>query len=135
MNIRYTTVTAALCCALLSSGCAYDKKRIVSSGNAGASTQGLETTEDLGSKPIIQPYPNGINDDFQSQYNSGQQGSVGFSEEGPVLPEMQYVKDRIFEYGRKLDRWKELDDQAIVLDLDEAASEEMVRCFRDLQKF
>ena len=94
----------------------------------------LETTEGLGGKPVTQPHALGINDDFQSQYNDGLQGSGGFSEERPALPEMQYVKDRIFEYGRKLDRWKELDDQAIVLDLDEEASEEMVRCFRDLQK-
>ncbi len=51
-----------------------------------------------------------------------------------LLPEMQYVKDRIFEYGRKLDRWKALDEQAVAVELDETASEEMVRCFRDLQK-
>lgn len=134
MNIRYTSVAAVLCCTLLSSGCAYDKKRIVSPGSVGAPNKVLETTENTGVTPVIQPQPVGLKDDFRFQKSDGQQGTTGFSEERFVLPEIQYVKDRIFEYGRKLDRWKELDDQAVVLNLDEKASEEMVRCFRDLQK-
>lgn len=51
-----------------------------------------------------------------------------------VLPSIEYVNDRIFEYGRKLDRWKELDQQSIVMSLDEEQTESMVKCFRDLQK-
>ena len=51
-----------------------------------------------------------------------------------VLPSIEYVNDRIFEYGRKLDRWKELDQQSIVMNLDEEQTESMVKCFRDLQK-
>lgn len=97
-------------------------------------SQQLETTEDIGPQIVHQPSPVLI--DGEPQYgDSG--GETDFLRKSGVkggLPEMQYVKDRIFEYGRKLDRWKELDDQAVVLDLDEAASEEMVRCFRDLQK-
>jgi tetratricopeptide (TPR) repeat protein len=134
MNIRYTTVTAALCCALLSSGCAYDKKKIVIPGDAATTSQGLETTEDLGPKAIIQPRPVDVFDSPQYIDSDGEQGFIGFPGEVSDMPDMQYVKDRIFEYGRKLDRWKELDNQAVVMDLDEEASEEMVRCFRDLQK-
>ena len=51
-----------------------------------------------------------------------------------VLPSVEYVNDRIFEYGRKLDRWKELDKQSVVMNLNEEQTESMVRCFRDLQK-
>jgi len=51
-----------------------------------------------------------------------------------VLPSMDYVNDRIFEYGRKLDRWKELDEQSLVMTLTDEQTETMVRCFRDLQK-
>ena len=51
-----------------------------------------------------------------------------------VLPAMAYVNDRIFEYGRKLDRWKELDNQSLVMDISQEDTEQMVRCFRDLQK-
>lgn len=134
MTIRYATVSAALCCILLSSGCAYDKKRVVTPGNMAVAPQQLKTTENMGPQIVHQPglvlidggpqYRDyGSETDFLQ--NTGVKGG---------LPEMQYVKDRIFEYGRKLDRWKELDDQAVVMDLDEAASEEMVRCFRDLQK-
>lgn len=133
MNIRYTTVTAVLCCTLLSSGCVYDKKRIVSQQSTAAIGQGLDTTEGVGPKTIVEPRPVGVNDG-QFMDLSGSQDFSGTSGEITALPEMQYVKDRIFEYGRKLDRWKELDDQAVVMDLDEEASEEMVRCFRDLQK-
>ncbi len=134
MNIRYVTVSVALCCTLLTSGCVYDKKRIVASGSMAQAPQQLETTEDIGSQVIYQPGPVVTGDRVQAQ-NAPTETDLyknGGVKDG--LPEMQYVKDRIFEYGRKLDRWKELDDQAVVMDLDEAASEEMVRCFRDLQK-
>ncbi len=49
------------------------------------------------------------------------------------LPTMGYVNDRIFEYGRKLDRWKELDGQSVNQELGEKEVEQMVRCFRRLQ--
>jgi len=134
MNIRYTPVTVALCCVLLSYGCSYDKKRVVAPGNGAMTAQGLETTEGSGSKDLVQPQPVGVSaGQYDMDINQGQSLS-GFPREEAVLPDMQYVKDRIFEYGRKLDRWKELDNQAVVMDLDEEASEEMVRCFRDLQK-
>ncbi len=94
---------------------------------------GLETTESSHSK-VVQPVPlatdgNGnILDSNQVQVYRGTNGGA------VALPGMQYVNDRIFEYGRKLDLWKELDSQSVVMELDDEASEEMVRCFRDLQK-
>lgn len=50
-----------------------------------------------------------------------------------VLPTMAYVNDRIFEYGRKLDTWKELDQKSVGAELNEEEAAEMVRCFRRLQ--
>ena len=50
-----------------------------------------------------------------------------------VLPSMVYVNDRIFEYGRKLDKWKELDAKSVGLDVEEDEAAMMVRCFRRLQ--
>lgn len=50
-----------------------------------------------------------------------------------VLPSMVYVNDRIFEYGRKLDKWKELDAKSVGMDVDEDEAAMMVRCFRRLQ--
>ena len=61
---------------------------------------------------------------------SGQQALVS----AVVLPSIDYVNDRIFEYGRNLERWKELDQQSVVMSLNDEQSESMVRCFRDLQK-
>jgi tetratricopeptide (TPR) repeat protein len=54
------------------------------------------------------------------------------ADQAPLLP-VGYINDRIFEYGRKLERWKELDNQAVVVQLDKEQSDTMVRCFRDLQ--
>ena len=134
MNIRNTTLTAAFCCILLTTGCVYDKKRVVTPSIPAVSTPGLETNENPGLKTVTQPSQ--INLDNEQQYSDigDDQNLEDIAVASQVLPDMQYVKDRIFEYGRKLDRWKELDDKAIVMDLDEEASEEMVRCFRDLQK-
>ena len=54
--------------------------------------------------------------------------------QSPTLLPVGYVNDRIFEYGRKLERWKKLDEQSVVMNLSEEQTETMVRCFRDLQK-
>ena len=61
-------------------------------------------------------------------------GAEGVVSEPEVLLPVGYVNDRIFEYGRKLDRWKQLDEQSVVMNLSDEQTETMVRCFRDLQK-
>lgn len=50
-----------------------------------------------------------------------------------VLPSMVYVNDRLFEYGRKLDKWKELDARSVGVEIQEDEAAMMVRCFRRLQ--
>jgi tetratricopeptide (TPR) repeat protein len=135
MNTRYRTVTAAVCCSLFFTACAYDKKRIIQPGNASTTQhQVLTTSEDLQSKPVSEPSPVSLDADQHYENAANNLSYADAPVMPPTLPEMQYVKDRIFEYGRKLNRWKELDEKAVVVELDEAASEEMVRCFRDLQK-
>ncbi len=49
------------------------------------------------------------------------------------LPSMAFVNDRIYEYGRKLERWKELDSQSVKRQVKDTEAAEMVRCFRNLQ--
>lgn len=49
------------------------------------------------------------------------------------LPSAVYINDRIFEYGRKLDRWKELDSQSVTMQLKDEEAAQMVSCFRRLQ--
>ena len=66
---------------------------------------------------------------------------LGVEQENPIieedievaLPSMVYVNDRIFEYGRKLDKWKELDAKSVGMDVEEDDAAKMVRCFRKLQ--
>ncbi len=49
------------------------------------------------------------------------------------LPSTVFINDRIFEYGRKLERWKELDSQSVKRQVKDDEAAEMVRCFRKLQ--
>ncbi len=49
------------------------------------------------------------------------------------LPSAMYINDRIFEYGRKLDRWKELDSQSVNMQMKDEEAAQMVSCFRRLQ--
>jgi tetratricopeptide (TPR) repeat protein len=51
-----------------------------------------------------------------------------------LLPSSKFINDRILEYDKKLTRWKELDSQSAVLNLNREDTEKMVRCFRDIQK-
>lgn len=51
----------------------------------------------------------------------------------PDQPSMQYINDRISQYSRKLERWKELDSKSMQVDLSQEDTEQMVRCFRRLQ--
>jgi hypothetical protein len=50
-----------------------------------------------------------------------------------TLPSLAFINDRIFEYGRKLERWKALDSQAAQRQVKDQEAAEMVRCFRKLQ--
>jgi tetratricopeptide (TPR) repeat protein len=60
--------------------------------------------------------------------------SAPFAGEGVELPVLlASVSDRIFAYGGKLERWKELDSQAVESPLSEEDAAQMVRCFRRLQ--
>jgi hypothetical protein len=131
MNIRYSTVAVVLCSTLILSGCVYQEKRIVSSdertysGNKALETKEIQPPKELVQAPVLSL--------TEEQITSEGQIQADLSGEELALPGMEYVNDRIFEYSRKLERWKELDSQAVVLDLDEKASEKMVRCFRELQ--
>lgn len=62
-----------------------------------------------------------------------QQQEAGEESKEVVMPSAIYVNDRIFEYGRKLDRWKELDSQSVTMKLKDEDMAQMVSCFRRLQ--
>ena len=123
MNIPYITVILTFCCVLLLSSCGFNNKRVVSSAEMAAARQRQAPTVVTTTIP-----------DQSNIESRGEQQLSGFSEEESFVPDPEYVKGRVFEYGRKLDRWKELDNQTLVMELDAEATEEMLRCFRELQK-
>jgi hypothetical protein len=51
-----------------------------------------------------------------------------------VLPSMTYVNERLAEYGKKLDRWRELDRQSSATAVSPQESAELISCFQQLQK-
>ena len=51
-----------------------------------------------------------------------------------LLPSSRFINDRILEYEKKMERWKALDNQSAVLNLNRDDTEKMVRCFGDIQK-
>jgi len=127
MNIPYRTAIAVVSCSLLFSACSWNKARVkIPYQEAPVATeQEHETVETMGSKDIIVPYP--INMTADEWISSP-------TEVVQTMPEIKYVEGRIYKYGRKLERWKELDEQMALIELDETTSEEMVRCFRELRK-
>lgn len=71
----------------------------------------------------------------------GQPGTIGMAEQQPivekniaVVPSVNIIDDRIYEYGRKLDRWQEMDNRSLTTkpSADDAAL--MARCFSQLQE-
>jgi tetratricopeptide (TPR) repeat protein len=51
-----------------------------------------------------------------------------------LLPSGKFINERILEYEKKLARWKEIDNQSAVINLNREDTEKMVHCFRDIQK-
>lgn len=120
-------------CALTLWGCAIPDKTTV--GPPSSRTYPAKTP------PVYQPPSGPVSDMNTTKKATGpfgpdvvetQLGIEGDDIEA-ALPSMVYVNDRIFEYGRKLDRWKELDSQSVTMDLNDKDAVQMVRCFRRLQ--
>ncbi len=123
MNIPYLTVIQTFCCVLLLSSCGYNNKRVLSPAEMDAAKQ---TSAPKAGAQIV-PEQSNIE-------GNGKQQFPGFVEEESFVRDPDYVMGRVFEYRRKLERWQELDNQTMVMELDSESSEEMLHCFRELQK-
>jgi tetratricopeptide (TPR) repeat protein len=51
-----------------------------------------------------------------------------------LIPSTKFISNRVLEYQKKLDRWKEIDSQAAALNLNREDTEKMARCLGDIQK-
>lgn len=127
----------SVCFAIAAAGCSQTQVRAPASPQSrdyrSQSAISVKTLDDPGAgsgavKTSATPPPM----HFPVSETSGSQNSQ--TSQNPALPSIHYVNDRIFEYGRKLDRWKELDQQSVVMNLNQEQTGSMVRCFRDLQK-
>ena len=107
-------------CAVSLSSCALPEKPRVNQAPATA-------TPNVSSPVYVQDSGSPDGSDIDEQ-----QGEDIKSEE-VILPSAMHVNDRIFEYGRKLDRWKELDNQSVTMELKDEDKAQMVSCFRQLQ--
>lgn len=102
----------------------------------------------LPDKPRVYSQPSAPAGETSPRYK--QEGSSPDEPEPPTTPAMQeqpeiveknlatieiagYVNDRIYEYGRKLDRWKALDNQSMPSRQSDGEAAQMVSCFRQLQ--
>ncbi len=116
-----------LCFAVSLGACAIPKKSsvqtpppaVVPQGKKSPSFPPVENTQVGGSAPImtLEPEPMDI---IEADIHEN-------------LPSMVFINDRIFEYGRKLERWKELDGQSVQRQVKDSEAAEMVGCFRKLQ--
>ena len=123
MNIPHLTIIQTFCCVLLLSSCGYNNKRVLSTDEMAAVQQKQIPTDMTTTVP-----------DQQHNESTNNQQLLDLSDGELFVPDLEYIKGRVFEYDRKLERWKELDNQTMVMELDPEASEEMLRCFRKLQK-
>lgn len=139
MTLPKNAVFIALCL-LLATGCVATQKKTVTSSDSGVFGSTITSDNEQGrfSGEAVGPGQGvGIAEEdigfqgYQQRDIAGTEGAI-VEVQGP-LPTMSYVNDRIFEYGRKLQRWQQIDEQSAALELNQQDSETMVNCFVDLQ--
>jgi len=125
-------ISSVACCLLLLAGCAQGPKRVLP-GDA-------ETGAKAGQRQDSGTFPAG------GQAGATAQGpkylditdnkDISFDQvsQDTVNPSLQYLNNRIYAYGQKLDRYKELDRQALTANLSQEETEQMVNCFKDLRQ-
>lgn len=137
--ISFKKVMAVVFCLVMISGCGAPRKKVVSPRSSPA----FDSQSTMSSRDESATRREGrvAQDDIAEKQGSAEQypGEEAFGQkddtlgvQGP-LPSMSYVNDRIFEYGRKLERWKEMDAQSAGLELTQEDSQTLVSCFVDLQ--
>ena len=120
--IKVKFVLLVICCSMIMSGCFYEQKKTIGSAAPVASehSQSSDATEKEGR----------VNGSIQPVEQSG----VAVTDAERIMPSVEYITGRISEYNKKIDRWRERDNQAAVLRIPADESEKMVGCFRELQK-
>lgn len=137
--VSFKKVIAVLFCLVMVSGCGAPRKKVVSSRSDPAfDSQSTRSSRD---DSVAVQEGRAAQDDMAEKQSSAdqypgkkevEQKDETLGVQGP-LPSISYVNDRIFEYGRKLERWKEMDAQSAGVELTQEDSQTLVNCFVDLQ--
>ncbi|MFN2355216.1 MAG: hypothetical protein ABR512_11905 [Desulfopila sp.] len=135
----FKKVMAVLFCLVMVSGCGAPRKKEISSRSSPAfDSQSTKSSRDAN---VAAQEDRAVQDDTAEEQDGAdqyprkeefEQKDVTLGVQGP-LPSMSYVNDRIFEYGRKLERWKEMDAQSAGFEVTQEDSQTLVNCFVDLQ--
>lgn len=129
-------ISSVACCLLALTGCVQTQKRVVNPSEAPTYERPTQTTTDIYSESV-RTQPTGTEGQKPQPRYLDISDDTDISLEQvtaeTVIPSMNYINDRIFEYSRKLDRWKDLDSQSLAVNLSQEDTEQMVRCFRRLQ--
>lgn len=130
-KIHFYSVVAFFVIAV--SGCVQTEKRIVSPAPERGQQQSQISVP--GEDPTGQGVSSGTGATSKPYLDLSSEGipTMEQAAKDTVTPSLKYFNDRIYEYGRKLERWKELDEQSLALNLSQEDTEQMVRCFRRLQ--
>ncbi|WP_136805534.1 hypothetical protein [Desulfosediminicola flagellatus] len=129
-------ISSVACCLLALTGCVQTQKRVVNPSQSPTYERPTQTTTDIYSESV-RTQPTGTEGQKPQPRYLDISDDTDISLEQvtaeTVIPSMNYINDRIFEYSRKLDRWKDLDSQSLAVNLSQEDTEQMVRCFRRLQ--
>lgn len=127
--MKIATRTLVVMCVVSLAGCALPEKTTVQKPlpqqvQVPVQTSPVYSLPQTVPKQVIQPSYLDISD---------QEETIIVEEPEVTFQSIAHINDRIFEYGRKLDKWKELDSQSVNVELSEKDATQMVRCFRKLQ--
>lgn len=85
-----------------------------------------EASKQPGTESVVSAKPDTLQPSVLSDENDQSRERLQIS--------LEFVSSRFLAYSKKLEKWKEYDNQSSVLNFDQQATEQMVGCFRDLQK-
>lgn len=121
---RMKCLPFVFCCSLMLSGCLYNEKRIIDPAAPVSSEQNRDSRSSGSADIVAKSSPTQFNEQLKTSVLENEQ----------IALSVDQVAARIVEYNKKSDRWKERDDQAVIMRISTDDSEKMVRCFLELQK-
>jgi len=136
--IRLKTTLLIVSCSMIMNGCLYGQKRMIDPAAPVSPEQSQpgpagHVSDSIGAGGVASQ-PVRETDLLRRPVQSVGQSSLAVPDLERLMPSVEYVKSRIAQYNKKMDRWRVRDSQAAVLRIPAGESEKMVGCFHDLQK-